>query len=135
MFLCDRQSHSYTTEILVKIEQSIGGEELFKSQETEKYPARVRAPWRPRVQPGAEGSSVRCRETPCERNGTGRQALIYQGAVAPAGDDHAKTMGNPMEADETARVSGICRCESRTHVCEGGCDDPVRTVHSMDRCL
>ena len=75
------------------------------------------------------------REVLCGRNGTGRQAPIYQDNVALADDDRAEITGNPMEADETARVSGIRRCESRVHVCEGGCDDPVRTVHSMDSCL
>lgn len=98
-------------------------------------PTWVKDPWRPRVQPGAEGSSVRCREASCGRNGTSRQALIYQGAVALADNDRAEKTGNPMEADETARVSGIRRCASKVHVCEGGCDDPVRSVHSMDICL
>jgi hypothetical protein len=55
--------------------------------------------------------------------------------VALADDDRAEKTGNPKEADETARVSGISRCVSKVHVCEGGCGDPVRSVHSMDCCL
>lgn len=43
--------------------------------------------------------------------------------------------GNPMEVSETARADGISMCESPAHVCEGGCGDPVRSVHLMDRCL
>ena len=87
------------------------------------------------MQPDAKGSSVQDREVLCGRNGPSRQARINQGEVAHTDDDCAEKAGNPMEVSETARADGISMCESPAHACEGGCGDPVRSVHLMDRCL